>query len=257
MTNCFILICISLIFPSMSIYSDISLETAYRLGDKIWKNECKGSIQGLTHWNQGENFGSFGIGHFIWYPKNKTDGFQETFPDLLKYLVSQGVVLPDWLKNAQVCPWKTREEFLQNIQSPDMIALRQLLLETKNLQAQFIVDKFEKSLPEMTKHLSPEEKNKILSIINALSKDFKGLYALVDYMNFKGSGASPSETYQGEGWGLLQVLIKVSPHSHSPLSDFAAAAKEVLKQRVTNAPPERHEERWLKGWFNRIDTYLQ
>ena len=39
-------------------------------------------------------------------------------------------------------------------------------------------------------------------------------------------------------------------------SEFVSAAKTVLTERVQHAPPERHEERWLKGWLNRIDTYV-
>ena len=38
------------------------------LGQRIWKNECAGSVQGLVSWNEGEAFPSLGIGHFIWYP---------------------------------------------------------------------------------------------------------------------------------------------------------------------------------------------
>ena len=36
----------------------------------------------------------------------------------------------------------------------------------------------------------------------------------------------------------------------------ASAAKATLERRVANAPIERREQRWLKGWHNRIDTYL-
>ena len=46
------------------------------LGEKIWKNECGGTVEGLTHWNKGEAFGSFGIGHFIWYPENQIGPFR-------------------------------------------------------------------------------------------------------------------------------------------------------------------------------------
>ena len=204
-----------------------------------------------------ENFGSFGIGHFIWYPNGHKEHFKETFPELLKYLAVQGVVLPEWLLQAQGCPWQTREEFLQNLQSPKMVSLRQTLLETKNLQAIFMVERFERAIPEITTRLTPQDKSKVLSILAILSKDFRGLYAMIDYLNFKGMGTLSLETYQGQGWGLLQVLLRISPDSKNMLLDFTAEAKAVLRQRVQNAPPERHEERWLTGWLNRIDTYLQ
>ncbi|MBS0628570.1 MAG: hypothetical protein JSS09_10245, partial [Verrucomicrobia bacterium] len=49
-----------------SVFSiSISLEDSLMIADKIWKNECAGKMEGLTHWGEGESFGSFGIGHFI------------------------------------------------------------------------------------------------------------------------------------------------------------------------------------------------
>ena len=39
------------------------------------------------------------------------------------------------------------------------------------------------------------------------------------------------------------------------LTAFRDAAKQVLSQRVRLSPPERNEQRWLKGWLKRIDTY--
>jgi hypothetical protein len=79
---------------------------------------------------------------------------------------------------------------------------------------------------------------------------------LIDYVNFKGEGVLSTERYQGRGWGLLQVLEGMSDSGEaSPLSEFAASAKRVLRQRVKNAPPGRNEERWLPGWLKRIDSY--
>jgi hypothetical protein len=75
-------------------------------------------------------------------------------------------------------------------------------------------------------------------------------------VNFKGEGISPTETYQGQGWGLLQVLQCLSPLSKDIVIDFVKAAKKILSQRIENSPPEKHEERWLKGWQNRVETYL-
>ncbi|HSV63887.1 MAG TPA: hypothetical protein VLH83_11140, partial [Chthoniobacterales bacterium] len=31
-----------------------------RIGNKIWRNECGGTVAGLTSWNAGENFASLG-----------------------------------------------------------------------------------------------------------------------------------------------------------------------------------------------------
>ncbi|MDG1976339.1 MAG: hypothetical protein P8I39_07365, partial [Akkermansiaceae bacterium] len=50
------------------------------IGQKIWQNESAGKVTGLTHWNDGEEFPSLGIGHFIWYPGGFNGRWSETWP---------------------------------------------------------------------------------------------------------------------------------------------------------------------------------
>jgi hypothetical protein len=83
----------------------------------------------------------------------------------------------------------------------------------------------------------------------------EGLYALVDYVNFKGEGTAPGERYQGEGWGLLQVLGAMADRPGEARAAFADAAGLVLTRRVALAPSGRNETRWLEGWLRRIATY--
>ena len=64
------------------------------LGQRIWQNECAGSVQGLVSWNEGEAFPSLGIGHFIWYPAGVTEAFDESFPTFVRYARSRGVQVP-------------------------------------------------------------------------------------------------------------------------------------------------------------------
>ena len=73
--------------------------------------------------------------------------------------------------------------------------------------------------------------------------------------NFKGSGLSPKERYDNKGWGLMQVLEEMNDDENAPDFAFVQAAKKILERRVAKAPLERNEERWLKGWFNRLKTY--
>ncbi len=226
------------------------------IADKIWKNECGQTITGLTCWNNGENFASLGIGHFIWYPLGASKPFQETFPDLLHFFQKEGVVLPQWLSHAQGCPWSSRDEFYLNSQSTEMKSLRQLLYDTRDLQATFMANRLEIVVQQMQETLPEKDRDHISTIYHRLKYDPKGLYALIDYVNFKGSGTSSSEAYNGQGWGLLQVLKGISLSSTNIVGDFVEGAKYVLAERVKNAPQERHEERWLKGWYNRLDTYL-
>lgn len=234
----------------------VSPEVASKIGEKIWKNECACSIEGLTNWKKGENFASLGIGHFIWYSQGQQERFQETFPDMLSFLKSQGATLPAWLQTAAGCPWNSREDFYADIQSPKMRALRQFLFDTRELQALFIASRLSAALTQITERCSQQEKNKITTLLMRLSEKAEGLYALIDYVNFKGTGISPSETYKAQGWGLMQVLQNMPESSKKPLVDFVRSAKSVLSRRVENAPAERNEKQWLQGWFNRLDTYL-
>jgi hypothetical protein len=234
----------------------ISQEQRREIAQKIWENECGGSQEGLTSWNKGENCASLGIGHFIWYPENKKEGFEETFPALLLFLKKHNVSLPPWLSKAKSCPWNSKEAFDKSKQGVEMSALRQLLVETQGLQALFIAERLEKSFPHIASCLNEKKRASVIATFNKLSATSKGLFALIDYLNFKGKGTSLAERYKGEGWGLLQVLEKIPPDSSDPLVDFVAAAKELLILRTKNAPPERDEKRWLKGWLARLDRYL-
>lgn len=243
-------------FGLIGVLLAVSPQEAQKIGEKVWQNECAGSKEKLTHWNKGENFASFGIGHFIWYSKDKREKFQETFPELIAYLESKGASLPAWLKNTKTCPWNSREEFYAKFHSREMQNLREFLYDTKYLQANFITDRFETAFKKILEKCRFPELEKMRKNFSRLLKDPKGIFAMIDYLNFKGSGASPLETYKGEGWGLLQVLQAMPANSQQPVEDFVRAAKEVLDRRVKNSPPERNEAQWLKGWHNRLDGYL-
>ena len=82
------------------------------------------------------------------------------------------------------------------------------------------------------------------------------MYALVDYVNFKGEGVLPSERYADRGWGLLQVLAGMrGENADGATREFVESAARVLAERVKNSPPERHEARWLPGWTSRVRGY--
>src|SRR5438132_7771252 len=104
----------------------ISAAEANRIGRRIWKNECGGTISGLTSWNAGENFASLGIGHFIWYPKGRRGPFEESFPNLVSFISKRGAKLPALLLGTgeKPCPWNSRTEFLRAQHSTEMNQLR-------------------------------------------------------------------------------------------------------------------------------------
>src|SRR3989344_2641365 len=86
------LACAALLAASSCAHAGIRLSDAEAeaVGRKIWHNESRGSVDGLTHWNKGENFASLGIGHFIWYKAGERGPFTESFPGLLDALSAAG-----------------------------------------------------------------------------------------------------------------------------------------------------------------------
>ena len=233
----------------------LSDSQALRIGTKIWQNESGGTIAGLTAWNYGEDFASLGIGHFIWYPAGRRGPFEESFPLLLQYLAANGVKIPSWLLNSEACPWPNRSRFLSDQRNPRMEELRSFLARTVSLQAKFAALRLETALPKILDAAPANEKERIRKNFYRVAAEPLGPYALVDYVNFKGEGTLRSERYQGEGWGLLQVLELMGDGSALP--EFRHAAMSVLTRRVKNSPPQRGESRWLPGWENRIRTYTE
>lgn len=239
-------------FTAVGSPAELSDAELARIGHKVWINECAGTVSGLTSWNEGEQFASLGIGHFIWYPAGRPGPFEESFPPLVQYLGEQGQPVPDWLRGP--CPWSTRAEFMAAQQSARMEALRNLLAGTVPLQARFIARRMQEALPKMLAAAGPGEAEKVRRNFERLAATGAGTFALIDYVNFKGEGTLETERYNGQGWGLLEVLDAM-PEQGDPTRAFSQAAKAMLARRVRNAPPDRHEEHWLPGWDARVERY--
>jgi hypothetical protein len=247
-------VCLGLLpLPVRSQSVHLSDTQADKIGRRLWQNECGGTVSGLTSWNSGESFASLGIGHFIWYPVGQTGPFEESFPPLLSYLKASGVNLPNWLLDTHGCPWPNRAAFLAELPGSRLQELRTILANTVSLQARFAANRLEAALPKMLAAVPSGEQAKVKHNFYRVAATSSGMYPLVDYVNFKGEGTSPSERYRGEGWGLLQVLETMN--DGPGIEEFRMAAAKVLTRRVHNAPPERHEERWLPGWLSRVRSY--
>ena len=227
-----------------------------KIGLQIWKNECSGTTSGLTTWNDGEEFPSLGIGHFIWYPAQFQGPYTESFPQFVQYAQSRGYSPPQIALLAD-CPWRTQSQFQADFHSPALTELRTWLANHVTLQADFIISKSLASLQTILAHTPVADRERVLANYQKVATTTNGQYALIDYVNFKGEGTNPKERYHGYGWGLLHVLSdmnETSGGSHSAI-EFAAAAKRMLARRIAHSDPARGEERWRAGWFNRCDTY--
>jgi hypothetical protein len=237
--------------PQATALSAAQLE---RVGRRIWQNECAGTVQGLTSWNGGEDFASLGIGHFIWYPAGGSGPFEESFPPLVGFLQHSGVAVPGWLLQTPDCPWPNRASFLADANGERQKSLRALLAGTVRQQTEFIIARLNRTVPR----LASEGGAAAFQSYQVLSQTPEGMFAMIDYINFKGDGLNPQERYNGVGWGLAQVLggmAKTGPQG-APAA-FGASAKAVLSRRVKNSPPARNEAKWLSGWHSRCDAYAR
>jgi hypothetical protein len=138
-----------------------------------------------------------------------------------------------------------------------MVELRTFLANTKSVQVDFISQRLYDSLSVILAHSSGNSTAALEETFLQIAHSHPpyGLYALIDYVHFKGTGTNSAERYKNSGWGLLQVLQEMS-NRPTTLWSFVQAAETVLERRVENAPLVRNEQRWLLGWKNRLQTYL-
>lgn len=234
------------------------------IAQKVWQNEGAGLDKYLVHWNDGEDFASVGIGHFIWFSKGHTERFREVFPLVLTSMEEKGVKMPSWLNSKTPLPWKTKAAFYaaKKAKSKKYAELFTFLKATMPEQADFMAQRLSAALPQMLETIDEPEKQELIKrrfyeVMHNKdgSVNERGIYVLLDYTNFKGEGTLKSERYNGQGWGLLQVLAHMDPNEPNRLKAFAESAKAMLSRRIKNSPPERGEERWRKGWNVRLETY--
>ena len=246
-------------FAALSAEAPLEPPNLQQIGMKVWQNECRGTVDGLITWNAHEEFPSLGIGHFIWHPEGISSPFEQTFPHLIEFITTKikdtERTVPSWIKSKKGFPWKSREEFQKEIRNPKVTQLRQFLSDTLDLQTLFLLERFKIAEEKLALILTDSQK----LALEKLKNTSQGAYALIDYINFKGTGLALNEQYRGEGWGLLQVLqnLPESIQENKLLAEFVTSAKKVLARRVHNAPLHRKEEQWLNGWYKRVETYLK
>jgi len=242
----------------------LSAKQANYIAKKVWQNEGAGKDKYLIWWNEGEDFASLGIGHFIWFPKGHTERFREVFPMVVAFMQKKGVKMPVWLTPESDFPWKTKAAFFmaKKAKTKQYMELFHFLKDTFGYQAAFMAERLSKALPQMLEMIDDTKKKETIKrrfyeVMHNKdgSVNERGLYVLLDYTNFKGEGTLKSERYKGQGWGLLQVLWHIDDQEPNKQKAFAQSASRMLSRRIKNSPPARGEERWRKGWNIRLDTY--
>ena len=229
------------------------------VAQRFFINECGGHLERLTHWNAGERFISLGILHMIWYPSGVPHTFQESFPDFVRFCQTRSQPPPAWLVKQLVagCPWRQRQGFYQAFESEKAISLRRFLRKSISLQVQFAFQRLATSLDPITAASSLPRRLQVKTKLFFLARSRRGLFAMIDYVNFKGEGLNPKERYNGFGWGLRQVIetMRTPFNSRQALDDFVVAAESVLERRISHAPNPALEGKWLPGWKKRIKSY--
>ncbi|CAA6817220.1 MAG: Unknown protein [uncultured Thiotrichaceae bacterium] len=236
-----------------------NLEEMRRIAEKIYTNETGGAKDKLVHWNVREDFASLGIGHFTWYPAGRAQRFGNSFPSLIQFMGQRGAQAPAWVQLAVTrgAPWYSREQLLRQKSSAQVRQLQDYLWDTRALQGEYIVARAKKAMPRLVNGSPQNLRMHVANNINAVANSPGGWYPLVDYVNFKGEGLNRSGGYNGQNWGLLQVLELMQPSGvgSQALNNFSTAAYKVLERRVRNSPPQNDEAKWLPGWRNRTETY--
>jgi len=230
---------------------------------RIYQNEAMSRSRYLTFWGEGEEFPSFGIGHFIWFPTGVDAPFDEMFPDMVAFVRQQSPdsnSLPAWMHELTPfhAPWTDKQQFDQAWSSNKMTGLREWLEATGRLQARFIVSTFTQRWQDL--ELPAGQKQPMTELLQKMADTAEGLFAVIDYYNFKGLGVNPRERYQQQGWGLIQVLQEMAEIQDGEagcidlVEQFRQAAEKRLSLRVELSPPERTE--WLEGWLTRLQGYV-
>ena len=147
--------------------------------------------------------------------------------------------------------------FYRDFEGAQLAGLRAWLAKTVPLQTDFIMYKSRAALPEALAAAPAADRARIQRNYNKVATTPNGTYALIDYVNFKGSGTKTTERYRGQGWGLMWVLKEMNEVPSGPAAaiEFGNAANRCLDRRIANSPPERGEKRWRAGWHARCDGY--
>ncbi|AHF01276.1 hypothetical protein THIAE_05255 [Thiomicrospira aerophila AL3] len=248
------------LLPSLSTITESELT---ELANRIRFNETANRAEWQVFWSPREAFPSLGLGHFIWLPAEVAVPFEAGFP-AMAHFVAQHYPTPQWLL-AEHAPWTTRAEFLaaQQTGHDDIQELQAWLLATQTWQMAFILERFAVRAELAKARLALTDQDPRWQLFMHLMTSTAGRYALIDYSNFKGWGDLEQERYQGQGWGLFNVLEQMlatnenimSANKNNILENFSDTSYQVLEQRVSLAP--NPEERWLPGWKVRTQTYRQ
>ena len=215
----------------------------------------------LLRWDP-RGFLYLGASEAIWYPAIPAGEkkFLEDWPTLRSELQKRGFSIPTLALGPS--PWRSGEELeadLANLTKEDSQIinpaertrkreLEELLTFLKRedvikVEYTLLIDRLERALDPQSEtylfaNLPPGkgaimEKNfrELASLQDSLGHPL-GLYALVDYCNFKGEGIAAAEHYNTQAWGLSELLFEMEDlRSNRPLLEKYIDRLELQQKR--------------------------
>lgn len=220
----------------------LNREEKIKLGRAIAKKEL--GSEGLIDWTPSEDFASLGIMHATW-GSEKTIKHQNGFLKFLYYVQSKGGTIPDFLQKNQDNPWNSRSSFFyaKTSNDPRMIQLQKFLQATKDLQVDFTIDQAAQACNKIIAK-GKYNQNDILKL-KQLSSDAQGIFAIIDYVNFKGEGNLDDPS----SWGFANVIHEMQLSGGNEIYRFIVAAEKVL----ANNHPKFYI--YKAGWIGRLKFY--
>ena len=253
------LLCAVLLTASSCAHAGIRLSDAEAeaVGRKDRGRTSNATIDGLTHWNKGEDFASLGIGHFIWYKAGERGPFTESFPGLLDALAASRADLARLAPGQPPCPWSDRDAFFADFRGPRLNELRAILTDTIGVQARYAADRLRVGLAQNTRRRpglgapgapGPLRPRRLRAQRRVRADGLREL---------QGRGHQYRRALQrrrlGPAPGPQGMMDSAS--GQPSVKAFAESADAALAARGQQ-PAARDENRWLPGWRKRLLTYL-
>ncbi|MBX9578581.1 MAG: hypothetical protein K2W97_08940 [Chthoniobacterales bacterium] len=245
------------------------------LGCRMWNNCAGGTVDGLTKWDGSDadhQFMYLGIAQNIWLPEGSSSMFQADWSTVAQRLQELGCKIKPWM--LKDCPWSSKEEFDADFNGKKMSWLRTHLSKEKFVRAQAfcIAERLQRAM-------DPSSPGSLLTGLTAdqsalVQENFdlvahcsnpSGVYALIDYVNFKGEGRlGGTEEFNGQGWGLLQVLLNMKTPEEGAndatiMNAFVEGAKVTLNNRIINhkiQDPNNNDAQYWDMWVAHLSDYL-
>ena len=195
---------------------------------------------------------NLGIGQFIWYSNQSSKKYNETFPEFISFLKKK--TSSNKIPHEFLTRFKNKKEFIKwkNQHKTRVNQLEDWLTSKKMMQYQtlFIIDKFKNSMQKILVDVDSNRYKNFQAMMRV--KAGHGLFIMIDYMNFKGTGLSKRERYNNQGWGIVQVLDLMNTKSPDTVLEFKNKAESLLKTRIKNHPSDK---KYFKSWKNHLNTY--